>query len=250
MTPKVFSGLPRGDVIVPPAVLAFADGAPLTAVWQNEVGGLTFRVDARDGVRFVKWDPHGSSESLRDERERLEWLAGRFPTPRVLDAGLDDAGEWLATDGVDALSAVVPPWSAQPELAVRAIADGLRMLHDALDPARCPFSWSVERRIAAAARHGVIVPPELREAPPVDRLVVCHGDPCSPNTLIAASGEFAGIVDVGRVGAADRWADLAVASMSLGWNYGEGWDGLFFETYGVAPDARRIAYYRALWDAT
>ncbi|WP_022881068.1 aminoglycoside 3'-phosphotransferase [Gryllotalpicola ginsengisoli] len=250
MTSKALAGPPPAEPAVPQAVLAFAAGAPLRAVWQNEAGGLTYRVDAPEGARFVKWDPRGSSESLRDERERLEWLAGRFPAPRVIAAGVDETGEWLATEGLDALSAVVPPWSQRPELAVRAIAQGLRMLHDTLDPAECPFSWSAEQRVAAAARRGNPVPAELRRAPGIDRLVVCHGDPCSPNTLVARSGEFAGIVDVGRLGTADRWADLAVASASLEWNYGVGWDGLFFETYGVAPDAERIAYYRALWDAT
>jgi len=235
---------------VPEALLAFAGGAPITPIWQNEVGGLTFRVEAAGGSVFFKWDPHGSIESLSDERERLGWLAGRFPAPRVLAAGRDASGEWLVTADLGALSAVSAEWKARPEAAVRAIAHGLRMLHDGLDADACPFSWSVDTRVAAAARHGVTVPPTLREAPPIERLVVCHGDPCSPNTLIAASGEFAAIVDVARVGVADRWADLAVASMSLGWNYGDGWEGLFFEEYGIQPDPLRIAYYRALWDAT
>lgn len=250
MNATAYSGPPDAGVDVPAAVRTFASGAPLTPVWQNEVGGLTYRVDAPGGAAFVKWDPHGSIESLADERERAEWLAGRFPAPRVVGHGADASGEWIATADLGALSAVTPEWKRHPDLAVRAIARGLRMLHSTLDPAECPFSWSVEERVAAAARHGLIVPLELRAAPPIDRLVVCHGDPCAPNTLIAASGEFAAIVDVARVGVADRWADLAVASMSLGWNFGDGWDGLFFEAYGVTPDPARIAYYRALWDAT
>ena len=79
--------------------------------------------------------------------------------------------------------------------------------------------------------------------------MVCHGDPCAPNTLVDDAGRFTAIVDVGRLGVADRWADLAVASMSLDWNWGPGWQPAFFAAYGIAPDAERIAYYRALWDA-
>ena len=60
---------------------------------------------------------------------------------------------------------------------------------------------------------------------------------------------LAAIVDAARLGVADRWADLAVASLSLDWNYGPGWQPTFFAAYGVEPDEPRLAYYRALWDA-
>jgi len=239
------SGEPEAHAAVPAAVAAFADGAPITPVWRNEVGGLTFRIERPGGACFMKWDPAGSGESLTDERDRLEWLSGRFPAPKVVDAGADQSGSWLVTAAIDALSAVTPRWKREPAVAVRAIARGLRMLHETLDPVECPFSWSVEERLAG--KHEV--DDGLRAAPSMDRLVVCHGDPCSPNTLVAEPGEFAAIVDVGRLGVADRWADLAVASMSLEWNYGPGWEQLFFTAYGIAPDPDRIAYYRALWNA-
>ena len=37
------------------------------------------------------------------------------------------------------------------------------------------------------------------------------------------------------LGVADRWADLAIASWSLGWNFGPGWDETFYQAYGVGP---------------
>lgn len=250
MSRVLHSGVPGADVDVPAAVLEFAGGDRLTPIWQNEAGGLTYRIARSSGDVFIKWDPAGSSESLVDERARLGWLEGQFPVPRVVGFGADEHGEWLETAALDGVSAVAEPWRSQPGVAVRAIASGLRLLHGTLDAASAPFSWSVEARIATAEANGIEIADDLRQAPPIDRLVVCHGDPCVPNTLLGASGRFAAIVDVARVGVADRWADLAVASMSLGWNYGEGWEPLFFETYGVAPDPERIAYYRALWDAT
>ncbi|MFD6447456.1 phosphotransferase, partial [Promicromonospora sp. NPDC060204] len=84
--------------------------------------------------------------------------------------------------------------------------------------------------------------------PPHDRVVVCHGDACAPNTLLADDGTWAGHVDLGGLGVADRWADLAVATYSLGWNYGPGYDHLVYEGYGIDEDPDRIAYYRLLWD--
>jgi len=47
---------------------------------------------------------------------------------------------------------------------------------------------------------------------------------------------------------ADRWADLAVATWSLCWNFGPGLDGVLLDAYGIAPDPRRTAYYRLLYD--
>ena len=140
-------------------------------------------------------------------------------------------------------------------------------MHDALPAPDCPFSWSVADRLAAVerrARLGLLDPGEwhaefadqpipellrrLAAPPPIDRLVVCHGDACAPNTLLDQSGAVVGYVDLGSLGLADRWADLAVASWSLTWNYGAGFQDTFFQAYGVEPDFERISYYRLLWD--
>lgn len=90
----------------------------------------------------------------------------------------------------------------------------------------------------------------LATAPPIDRLVVCHGDACSPNTLINEHGEFVGHVDLGSLGVADRWADLAIGTWASVWNYGPGWEETYLEAYGVDVDHERIRYYRELWDLT
>ncbi|GKT28959.1 aminoglycoside 3'-phosphotransferase, partial [Aduncisulcus paluster] len=138
----------------------------------------------------------------------------------------------------------VPRWIDDPEPAVRAIGSGLRALHDLLPVGDCPYSWSVANRIAHVAN-----PDELTEHPPIDHLVVCHGDACAPNTLLDDDGNWCGHVDFGELGVADRWADLAVASWSLEWNYGRGWDATFFDAYGVPEDPDRVSYYRRLWDS-
>lgn len=86
--------------------------------------------------------------------------------------------------------------------------------------------------------------------PPIDRLVVCHADACCPNTLIGDDGRWSGHVDLGGLGTGDRWADIAVASMSTAWNYGDGWEDALIEAYGIDPDRERLSYYRDLWNAT
>jgi kanamycin kinase len=232
---------------VPQRVRELADGAALEPVWANDLGGLTFRT--ADG-RYIKHGPRNAETTFADEAERLAW-AGRFvAVPRVLVHGADADHEWLVSAALPGRSAVAPRWVDDPGTAVRAIGEGLRALHEALPVVECPFDWSVTARRANAALRGIRVPDHLREAPPIDRLVVCHGDACAPNTLIGDDGRWSGHVDLGALGTADRWADVAVAAMSTEWNYGPGWEGALLAAYGVEPDPLRLAYYRDLWNAT
>lgn len=170
--------------------------------------------------------------------------------PRVLDQGEDDTHEWLITAAVPGESAVAPRWIAEPTTAVRAVGEGLRMLHDALPVEECPWDWGVPSRIANASARGIRIPEHLHAAPPVEKLVVCHADACCPNTLLDDDGSALAFVDLGALGIADRWADIAVASMSTAWNYGPGWEDALIAGYGIEPDGERLAYYRDLWNAT
>lgn len=238
---------PGASVAVPDRVRELAGGAALTPVWLNGIGGLTFRTD---DARYIKWGPLDLEASMRDEAERMRWARRWLAVPDVIDQGRDDAHEWLVTAALDARSAVDPHWKADPETAVRAVGAGLRVLHDALPVAECPWEWSVAARIANAAERAVRVPDDLHHSPPIDRLVVCHGDACMPNTLLDDAGRPVAHVDLAALGTADRWADIAVAAMSTGWNYGDGWEDTLIDAYGIAPDRERLAYYRQLWNET
>lgn len=239
--------IPQHDAPVPPIARRLARGAALAPVWTNKLGGMTLRTDDE---RFIKIGPVHLETSMADEAERLAWAAPYLRVPTVVEQGDDGETEWLVTRAIAGLSAVHPDWVARPETAVRAIGEGLRALHESLPVASCPFDWTVPSRVANAAQRGVVVPAVLREGPPIEQLVVCHGDACAPNTLIGDDGRWSGHVDMGQLGLGDRWGDIAVAAMSTGWNYGPGWDGLLLEAYGVEPDEERLAYYRDLWNAT
>ena len=254
---------PPATAAVPAAVRALAAGGPVRPVWRNELGGLTFAV----GDRYVKWAPAGSGVNLGREAARLRWAARYLPVPELLGSGSDESGSWLVTRAIAGCNAVDPRWLAAPAVAAAALGRGLRVLHETLPVEDCPFSWAAEDRIAAVRRRaadGLLSPAEghaefagqpveqllsrLADPPPVDRLVVCHGDACAPNTVLDESGDIAGYVDLGSLGVADRWADLAVGSWSLAWNYGDGYEPVFFQAYGVDPDLERISFYRLLWD--
>lgn len=260
--------IPAATVDVPRCVSRLAGSDTIEAVWVNAEGGTTFRLGGgtpRD--RFVKYAPAGTANTgFEAEAERLEWAGRHAMVPRVLELGGNGAESWMVTAAMPGESAVSPRWLARPEQAATALGAGLRALHDALPVDECPFGWQIEDRIqgfeeniAAGAgpgnwssEHAGLSVGEaramLREPPDPADLVVCHGDACAPNTLLDAKGNLAAHVDLGSLGVADRWADLAVAAWSTEWNYGPGFERHLYAGYGIAPNDESIAYYKLLWD--
>ena len=225
-----------GGQPVPPIVRTLAGGHEPELVWRNDLDGLTFRI----GERYLKWNPPSTGIDLERERVRLEWLAGRHPAPRVVDHGIDGDAQWLLTEALAGGSAVGDEWRARRPEAIRAIATGLRAIH-AIPIDHFPADWTAEVWVGRR-------PASLGARPPLDAPVLVHGDACAPNTLISDAGTWTGNVDFGDLAVGDRWADLAVASLSLDWNFGEGHQQELFDAYGIAPDEDRIRYYRALWE--
>jgi kanamycin kinase len=174
--------------------------------------------------------------------------------------------DWLLTAGLDGRPAV--DLDADPRGTVVALAEGLRRFHDTAPIAQCPFEFRldtaldhVHRRVAA----GLVDPTEAfnddhrhldvghalaaleRLRPAAEDLVVCHGDYCPPNILLT-NEQAVGYVDLGELGVADRWRDVAIGTWSTTWNYGPGLEELFLTAYGAPPDPDRQAFYRLLYD--
>ena len=216
---------------VPEPIIRWArahDYAVEQLTWLNELGDITARLTRTEHPTvYAKW----SERDLIDEAERLSWLSNRFPSPVMADYLDEGDGSLVVTIALADESAVSERWKQKPEVAARAIGEGLARLHS-LDPADCLFG-----------------PPEwVGDQSDVAEVVIIHGDPCAPNTIIDDDGRFAGIVDLGSLGVADRWADLAIASWSLEWNFGPGYEGDFWDAYGESPDPEEIARYRDLWE--
>ena len=186
---------------VPAVVDRLAGGRPVHAVWINAEGGVTFRVGANipgsAGREFIKVAIANAAD-FAGEARRLRWASPYLSVPQVLGFGLDGDGAWLRTGALAGLSAVHPRWLVAPGVTVRAIGAGLRLLHDRLPMWSCPFDWSVTSRLARLSPASGRYPQadaraRLGEPPPVDRMVVCHGDACSPNTLIDDDGRCCGM---------------------------------------------------------
>jgi kanamycin kinase len=212
---------------VPRRVVELAVGRPVREVWENAVGGRTFEIGGTADRYFIKWTPASSGIDLAQEATRLEWAWSYITVPRVLAQGADDTESWLVTSALPGQNAVTERWRAEPATAVAAIGEGLRAMHEAMPVTACPFSWMAEDQLADARRRAGLGHLDSTGFHPVHR---------------SLSIEQA----LDRV--ADRWADLAVATWSVDWNYGPQWEGLLLSAYGIDPDPDRTRYYRLLWD--
>ncbi len=247
-----------------------ASGYPFdsaTRILDGMSGAGVFRLQSgRRSPAFAKIQDPGAPEPLSAERDRLLWLKGRLPVPKVLQYARDRRGEVLVLSGVPGLGAGHSSWRRDPDRMARLLGRGLRRIH-ALPIRACPF----DRRLAVTlplARHcltqGVTdrtrMPPslrrkasrtllrELRGAVPGggEDLVFTHGDYCLPNVLLLPH-RVAGFVDWGRAGVADRYQDLALAIRSFAFNHARASVPAFLAGYGLREaDVRKVAFYQLL----
>ncbi|KQY74929.1 MULTISPECIES: APH(3'') family aminoglycoside O-phosphotransferase [unclassified Ensifer] len=230
-----------------------------------------------DGRAYAKVATADRSAELSGERDRLLWLQGKgILTPEVTDWHIADEGACLIISAIEGIPAV--DLSAADLLeAWPSMAWQLGSLH-ALDAGQCPFDRGLAPMFARAAdvvaRDAVnadFLAVDDQETPAHELLarverelavrleqetgdrVVCHGDPCMPNFMIdPRTLRCSGMIDLGRLGTADRYADLALMTA----NARESWTSpdqeqrafaILFDTLGiVAPDRARLDFYLRL----
>ena len=256
---------------VPPlAIPAGLATAVAGATWfrdsVGESGCAVFRIEGPtgDGL-YLKTGRGAQLDDLVDEMARLRWLAAHLPVPRLYGFVVEEGTGWMLTGRVPGPT----PYqilSANPERAPalgETLGRFLRRLH-AIPVERCPFNADHRLRLAAAkdrldaglveedefdeARQGMsaqAVWDEMLAALPsrFDR-VVTHGD-FSLDNLFFVDGAVTGCIDLGRVGIADPWQDLAILWNSLE-EFGEEAPRRMLAAYGIAIDPAKLDFHLRL----
>lgn len=213
-------------------------------------------------------------EESKNEYRVMQWLSGRLPAPEAICYETDGKTAYLLMSRVSGKMTCDESCMRDPKQLVHILAEGLRMLWNT-DCSDCPCVNGLDRKLRMAREnvtHGLVdmdnAEPEtfgengfrtpayllewLLENRPAEELVLSHGDYCLPN-IFAEDGRLSGFIDLGRMGVADRWQDIALLYRSLSHNYGgkyggAGYDGDFraemlFEALGIEPDWEKIKYY-------
>ena len=238
-----------------------------TPAWTYDDVVTTWRLERAGETRYLKVKRSDATVTLRREADAMRWAGAYVRTPDVLEDGSADGLDWLLTAEMAGASAITDEWRADPEWLVPIVARGLRAFHEALPVADCPFRFTVRDAIAVARaraadgretwddmhevhKHMTVAEAVARleaTAPVHEDLVVCHGDYCYPNMFLEGD-EVTGYLDLGELGVADRWWDIAIGMWSTTWNVGPGYEELFASSYGIAVDHDKLAYFRLQYD--
>jgi aminoglycoside 3'-phosphotransferase-1 len=250
---------------VPAGLAAAVDGRSWFRDRVGQSGCAVYRL-VREGEDdlYLKMAGAETLSDLVDEMARLRWLADYLPVPPLHGFGLEAGGGWMLTGrlpGRTAYQLLEENPAAAPALAC-ALARFLRRLH-AIPVERCPFNADHRLRLAAAKDRmdaGLVEEDEFDEArlgrsarevwdemlaamPATFDRVVTHGD-FSLDNLLMVDGEVTGCIDLGRVGVADRWQDLAILWHSLA-EFGAA-AAAMLQAYGIALDPPRLDFHLRL----
>nr|WP_281375339.1 APH(3') family aminoglycoside O-phosphotransferase [Sphingomonas jinjuensis] len=237
-------------------------------VLAGEAGATVLRLTASDGgVRYLKHGIGDIAVDVADEAHRLAWLQGRVPCAEPIHF-VRAAGEaWLLTGAVAGRTG--DDWIEHNPttlpMVIDALAGFLRQLH-ALPVDECPFDAGAGVRLAAARRRMTAGAVDLddfdddHEGWSAERLwdelmclrpgsyerVVTHGDFSLGNVLIDDAGRVTGCIDVGRMGVADPYQDIAILWQNLR-EFGDSHAARFVSAYGIDTlDLQRLDFHRCL----
>lgn len=260
--------VPCAPVAVPAGLADAVRGYRWARDGVGESGGAVYRLTGQAGAPdlFLKQGEGAVADDIVAEMVRLRWLGAYLPVPDLVGFAAMPEAAWLLTTALPGETAwqLLDRVPAQRGATVDALARFLRRLH-AIPVAACPFDAGHRYRMHEARARidaGLVDEEDFDDArtgwsaqqvwdalgtylPPVVDAVVTHGD-FSLDNLLMQDGEVVGCIDLGRVGVADRYQDLAILANCLG-EFDAALVARMFAGYGIAvPDPDRMAFHLML----
>ena len=213
------------------------------------------------------------NDYCKNEHAMMNWLKNKVPAPEYLFDYNENGKNYFLMTKVPGKMSCDDEFMKSPEHLITVLAEALKILWDT-DISNCPVKNDLSTVLCEAEQrveHGLVdvddAEPEtfgeggfkspeellrwLYDNKPDEDFVLSHGDFCLPNIFIE-NGSLSGFVDIGRMGVADRYQDIALCLRSLrhnfeglynGISYGGFDEKLFFDALGIEPDFDKIRYY-------
>lgn len=214
--------------------------------------------------------------SIETEREYhiCKWLKQRIPVPEILEYAIAEGKSYCLMTRIPGRMICDDMYMANPEQLLEIVSQAMKLLWS-IDINSCPCDNSLHVKLKQArynienglvdldnvdsetfGENGFHSPEELmkwlEENRPEEELVFSHGDFSMPN-IFAAGDKISGFIDLGRMGIADRWQDIAICYRSLKHNFEGRYNGGFpyegyrpemlFEKLEIEPDYEKLKYY-------
>ncbi|MFC5602764.1 APH(3') family aminoglycoside O-phosphotransferase [Sporosarcina koreensis] len=250
---------------IPSSLAELTDGFSWEPITIGHSEAMTFLLKGQHGNQYLKVQSVHAVERLYVEKEKLEWLEGKLPVPRVLFYGTDEINEYLLMSEIKGVNAADPSHRDSLPAMLKSIGAGLKTIHRVrID--NCPFIQSLDVKMKEAknrveqdlvdeedfdevriGRKASELFEELVSKRPLrEELVFTHGDYCMPN-IIVENQRVSGFIDWGRAGVADKYQDIALAIRSISSNFGKEFVPFFLAGYEIKDvDESKVDYYQLM----
>ena len=170
-----------------------------------------------------------------------KWLNQQLPVPTMLAYCVKNGMAYTLMSKMGGKMLCAREYLKEPEQLIKIAAQGLKCLWEIDVTERAYQSSRLMKRLEAAeynvmhdlvdldndepetfGPNGFENPEELlkwlKSNRPEEDIVFTHGDYCLPNIFVTGS-KINGFIDIGKMGPADRWQDVAIAIRSLTANF-------------------------------
>lgn len=192
------------------------------------------------------------SQFIKNEHAIMDWLEDKIFVPKCLCNLTENGINYLLMSKIPGKMSCDNDFMNDPKFLISIIADSMKELWR-IDISDCPVKNDLSTMLSAAAyrvEHGLVnvddaepdtfgkegfKSPEsllnwLYDGRPEEDFVLSHGDFSLPNIFIN-EGKFSGFVDLGRMGMADKYQDIAICCRSLHHNFSGIYSGFSYEGY-------------------
>lgn len=250
---------------IPPSLAELTNGFSWEPITIGHSEAKTFLLKSPHANQYVKVQSVQAVERLEVEKEKLKWLEGKLPVPRVLFYGTDETSEYLLMSEIKGVNASEPSHKDDLPAILTSLGAGLKTIHS-VPIQDCPFDQSLGMKIEEAknrVNQGLVDEDDfdkvrkgrkardlfkelITKRPLHEELVFTHGDYCMPNVIVE-NQKVSGFIDWGRAGIADKYQDIALAIRSISSNFGKEFVPFFLAGYGIKDvDGSKIDYYQLM----